>query len=76
MLDPVPSCFSSHLKFIRICQFRGTFGELQIVKSLLESAENLVQMDIICDHGRFSGYGLNHIQMLHRASANCTLNYS
>ena len=81
-LDPVPSCFSRYLKLIRISQFCGTDGELQVVKSLLKHAEILLQMDIICHHEKFSdGLArerdvLEKLQMLPRASTYCTINIS
>ncbi|KAG4394992.1 hypothetical protein AAZX31_20G130400 [Glycine max] len=82
ILDPVPSCFSRYLKLIRISQFCGTDGELQVVKSLLKHAEILLQMDIICHHEKFSdGLArerdvLEKLQMLPRASTYCTINIS
>lgn len=82
ILDPVPSCFSRYLKLIRISQFCGTDGELQVVKSLLKHAEILLQMDIICHHEKFSGGlarerdVLEKLQMLPRASTYCTINIS
>ncbi|KAK7391035.1 hypothetical protein VNO78_19328 [Psophocarpus tetragonolobus] len=82
ILDPVPYCFSRHLKFIRISQFCGTDGELQVVKSLLEHAEVLLRMDIICHHEKFSGGlakerdVLEQLQMLHGASTYCKINFS
>ncbi|KAK7343570.1 hypothetical protein VNO77_12397 [Canavalia gladiata] len=82
ILDPVPYCFSSHLKFIKICQFRGTDGELQVVKSLLKNAEILLRMDIVCHHEKFYGGSarernvLKQLQMLPKASIYCTINFS
>ncbi|RDX62338.1 putative F-box protein, partial [Mucuna pruriens] len=82
ILDPVPCCFSSHLKFIRVSQFCGTDGELQVVKSLLKHAEILLQMDIVCHHEKFSGGlererdVLKQLQMLSRASTYCTITFS
>ncbi|XP_027367353.1 F-box/LRR-repeat protein At3g26922-like [Abrus precatorius] len=82
ILDPVPSCFSTHLKFIKVCQFCGTDGELQVMKSLLKNAEVLLRMDIICNHEKFSGglgrekNVLKQIQMFPRTSVYCTINFS
>ncbi|XP_020210138.1 F-box/LRR-repeat protein At3g59190 isoform X2 [Cajanus cajan] len=82
ILDPIPSCFSSHLKLIRISQFCGTDGELQVVKSLLKHAEILLQMDIICHHDKFCGGlererdVLKQLQMLPRASTYCTISFA
>lgn len=80
--DPVPSCFSSHLKTIKICKFRGTAGELLVVKSLLKSAEKLREMDLKCLHDEFVGGSarersvLNELRMLPRASINCKIIFS
>ncbi|KAL2324363.1 hypothetical protein Fmac_023421 [Flemingia macrophylla] len=82
ILDPIPSCFSSHLKLIRISQFCGTGGELQVVKSLLKHAEILLQMDIICHHEKFWGGlererdVLKQLRMLPRASTYCTISFA
>ncbi|TKY51115.1 putative F-box protein [Spatholobus suberectus] len=82
-LDPVPYCFSSSLKLIRICQFYGTDGELQVVKGLLKHAEILLRMDIIKFHYEKFSDGLatesdflKYLQRLPRASTYCTINFS
>ena len=77
----MPSCFSSHLKFIKICQFCGTDGELQVVKSLLKNAETLLRMDIVCHHEEFYGglarerNVLKQLQKLPKASKYCTIRF-
>uniref|UniRef100_A0A5B6Z4A4 F-box domain-containing protein n=1 Tax=Davidia involucrata TaxID=16924 RepID=A0A5B6Z4A4_DAVIN len=48
ILDPVPSCFLSHLKSIEVWEFCGTEEELNLVKILLKNATVLDRMVISC----------------------------
>ncbi|KAK7269990.1 hypothetical protein RIF29_22829 [Crotalaria pallida] len=82
IMDPVPPCISSHVKFIKICQFCGTDGELQVVKSLLENAVMLLRIDITGHRDKLFGGSakeknvLQELQMFPRASMYCTINFS
>jgi hypothetical protein len=48
MLDPLPPCFLSHLKWIEVCDFDGESEELSAIKILLKNAVVLDEIVIFC----------------------------
>lgn len=68
-LDPVPECFLSSLKEVRICDFKAKDFELSAVRVLLGTAEVLEKFSIHCSrHYRenFQGSLMKHVMKLPR----------
>ena len=57
-LDPMPTCFVTHLKIIEIYEFHEDEEEMHAAKIFLESASVLVRIVIVCDEDRFKSRGL------------------
>ncbi|XP_030469708.1 F-box/LRR-repeat protein 13-like [Syzygium oleosum] len=75
-LDPVPQCFLSSLKEIRICNFIADDHELLAVRVLLRTAEVLEKLFIHCSRGYrkyFQGNLRKHLMKLPRASDRCAI---
>lgn len=75
-LDPVPECFLSSLKEVRICNFKAEDFELSAVRVLLGTAEVLEKFFIHCSrHYRenFQGSLMKHVMKLPRASDRCAI---
>ncbi|KAI6704495.1 hypothetical protein NL676_007457 [Syzygium grande] len=75
-LDPVPQCFLSSVKDIRICNFTAVDFELLVVRVLLRTAEVLEKLFIHCSQGyrkNFRGNLRKHLMKLPRASDRCAI---
>ncbi|XP_048130291.1 F-box/FBD/LRR-repeat protein At2g26030-like [Rhodamnia argentea] len=74
-LDPVPRCFLSSLKEIRICYFTAVDTELLAVRVFLGAAEVLEKLFIHCSRGymkKFRGL-MKRLMKLPRASNQCSI---
>ena len=81
ILNPVPSCFLSHLKSISIISFEGSDGELHVLHILLKNTPVLESMVI---HWVKNVEGYSHkeeevhdeLLALQRESTSCKINIS
>ncbi|KAF8029607.1 hypothetical protein BT93_E2128 [Corymbia citriodora subsp. variegata] len=76
MLDPVPECFLSSLKEIRICNFNAFEFELSAVRVLLATALVLEKLFIHCSRyykKKFRGNLMKHLMKLPQASDQCAI---
>ncbi|GMY36939.1 F-box protein At4g22280-like isoform X1 [Fagus crenata] len=82
-LDPVPPCFLTHLKTIKIVDFLGTGEEVLVVRSFLRNTAVLEKLVIFWSE-EFSGQGDFHKQKavnddllaLPKGSQNCVISFS
>ncbi|KAK9267356.1 hypothetical protein L1049_009781 [Liquidambar formosana] len=77
ILDPVPSCFLSHLKRIEVYNFDGNEEQLYVIKILLKNATVLEKM-VITSWVHRSGSGMRkkvrkQLLSLPRGSASCSV---
>ena len=83
VLDPVPSCFVTHLKTIQIHPFSGGEYEMHAVKILLECALVLERIVIVCDESCFESHGglkkhkeiYEQILLFPRGSMSCEVDF-
>ncbi|GMY36938.1 F-box/LRR-repeat protein At3g58900-like [Fagus crenata] len=83
VLDPVPSCFVTHLKTIQIHPFSGGEYEMHAVKILLECALVLERIVIVCDESYFESHGglkkhkeiYEQILLFPRGSMSCEVDF-
>jgi hypothetical protein len=82
-LDPVPPCFLTHLKTIKIVDFLGTGEEVLVVRSLLRNTAVLEKLVIFWSE-EFSGQGdfqkqkavNDDLLALPKGSQNCVISFS